>query len=649
MDAGPGRPLGSRGGRPAEGEAHRAGRSASSNDDVPMKRFRWPASLRGLAGLVALVPTLALGAGEGAPAPRTADPGAVALQTVDYANTRYAPLDAITRDNVARLRVAWTYSTGVLRGHEGAPLVVGGRMFVHTPFPNTVTALDLDHEGRILWRYAPRQDAGVVAVMCCDTVSRGLAYADGAVLLHQADTTLVSLDAETGRVNWSVRNGDPARGETNTATVLPVGDRVIVGISGGEYGARCHVTAYALRDGQRLWRAYATGPDADTLIDPDHTTELGRPVGRDASLASWEGDQWRTGGGCAWGWFAYDPALDLIYYGTGNPSTWNPAQRPGDNKWAMTIMAREPRTGVARWLYQMTPHDQWDYDGVNEMILTDGAVDGETRPLLTHFDRNGFAYTLDRETGALIRAAKFDPSVNWATRIETDPAAPGYGRPVVDPRFAPGTAGEDEVTKDVCPGALGAKNQAPAAYAPGTRLFYVPTNHMCMDIEPFHVTHQPGQPYVGATLALHPPRGPGDADGHTGAFVAWDGAAGRIAWSIPEPFSVWSGALATAGGVVFYGTLEGWLKAVDAATGRELWRFRTPSGIVGNVATYRHGGRQYVAVLSGVGGWAGIGLAAGLTDPADGSGAVGGYAALSAYTAPGGTLTVFALPDDGPP
>ncbi|GEP10805.1 methanol/ethanol family PQQ-dependent dehydrogenase [Methylobacterium gnaphalii] len=571
---------------------------------------------------------------------RLADPGQQVIQTVDYANTRYSRLDQVTAENVSRLKVAWTFSTGVLRGHEGAPLVVGHRMYVHTPFPNTVYALDLDHEGRILWSYAPKQAADVVPVMCCDTVNRGLAYADGAILLHQNDTTLVSLDAETGRVNWSVKNGDPAKGETNTATVLPVKDLVIVGISGGEYGARCHVTAYGLKDGKRIWRAYATGPDEDMLVDPDKTTELGKPIGKDSSLKTWDGDQWRMGGGCAWGWFSYDPALDLLYYGTGNPSTWNPAQRSGDNKWAMSIVARHPETGRAAWLYQMTPHDQWDYDGVNEMILTDQEVDGRPRHLLTHFDRNGFGYSLDRATGELVTAEKFDPTVNWATAIDRDRASPTYGRPLVDPRHAPETTGEDEVMHGICPSALGAKNQQPAAYSPQTHLFYVPTNHFCMDYEPFHVTYVPGQPYVGATLGLYPPPG----TDRTGNVIAWDGVKGRIAWSLPERFSVWSGTLATAGGVVFYGTLEGWLKAVDARDGHELYRFKTPSGIVGNPMTFMHDGRQYVAVLSGVGGWAGIGLAAGLTDPADGSGAVGGYAALSQYTAAGGQLTVFALP-----
>jgi PQQ-dependent dehydrogenase (methanol/ethanol family) len=590
------------------------------------------------ASLLAALPLACLaGAAAAAEAP--------VLQTLDYANTRYSDLDRINSGNVGRLKVAWTFSTGVLRGHEGAPIVVGHVMVVHTPFPNVVYALDLDQGGKILWRYAPRQDPNVIAVMCCDTVSRGLAYADGRLFLQQADTTVVALDPETGRVLWSVKNGDPGRGETNTATVLPVHGKLIVGLAGGEYGARCHVTAYDQASGKRLWRAYATGPDADMLVDPDKTTALGRPVGTDSSLKSWEGDQWRTGGACSWGWFSYDPDLNLVYYGTGNPATWNPTQRPGDNRWAQAIIARDADTGLARWVYQMTPHDQWDYDGVNEMILTEQVIGDRPRKVLTHFDRNGFGYTLDRATGALLVAEKFDPTVNWASRISVDPAAPDYGRPLVDRRYAPGEADEDETTKNICPGALGAKNQQPAAYSPRTRLFYVPTNHMCMDYEAFRVTYTPGQPYVGATLTLHPPEG----TDRTGAFIAWDGAKGRIAWTIPEPFSVWSGALATAGDVVFYGTLEGYLKAVDARDGHELYRFKTPSGIVGNVTTYLHAGKQYVAVLSGIGGWAGIGLAAGLTDPADGSGAVGGYAALSQYTAPGGQLTVFELPEPAPP
>lgn len=571
------------------------------------------------------------------------DEGQWAIQTGDYANTRYSELDQINRDNVDELQVAWTFSTGVLRGHEGGPLIIDDIMYVHTPFPNNVYALDLNDKGKILWSYKPQQDPEVIAVMCCDTVNRGVAYANGMILLHQADTTLVALDAKTGEVKWKVKTGDPSVGETNTATVMPVGDKVIVGVSGGEYGVRGRVTAYSLADGSEVWKAYSTGPDEEMLVDPEKTTHLGEPIGADSSLNSWEGDQWKIGGGTTWGWYSYDPELNLIYYGTGNPSTWNPSQRPGDNKWSMTIMARDADTGMAKWFYQMTPHDEWDYDGVNEMILTDQEVDGEMRKLLTHFDRNGLAYTLDRETGELLVAEKFDPVVNWTTGVEMDPTAEDYGRPEVVAEYSTEQNGEDTNTTGVCPAALGTKDQQPAAYSPDTGLFYVPTNHVCMDYEPFRVAYTAGQPYVGATLAMYPAPG---SHGGMGNFIAWDNIKGEIVWSLPEQFSVWSGALATAGGVVFYGTLEGYLKAVDAKTGEELYSFKTPSGIIGNITPYMHDGKQYIAILSGVGGWAGIGLAAGLTNPNDGLGAVGGYAALSDYTQLGGQLTVFELPGE---
>jgi lanthanide-dependent methanol dehydrogenase len=564
----------------------------------------------------------------------------VVMPTQTYDNQRYSGLSQITAANVGKLQVAWTFSTGVLRGHEGAPLVIGDVMYVHAPFPNTVFALDLNHEGKILWRYEPKQDPNVIPVMCCDTVNRGVAYGDGKIFLHQADATLVALDAKTGKVVWSEKTDDAAKGATGTSAPMVIKDKVYVGVSGGEFGVRGWIAAYNIKDGKQIWRGYSMGPDSDLLIDPQKTTSLGKPVGADSSLKTWQGDQWKIGGGDTWGWYSYDPQLNLIYYGSGNPSTWNPKQRPGDNKWSMTIFARDPDTGAAKWVYQMTPHDEWDYDGVNEMILTDQQIDGKMRKTLVHFDRNGFAYTLDRGTGELLVAEKYDPSVNWASKVDMDKNSPTYGRPLVLPKYSTEHQGEDTNTQGVCPAALGTKDEQPAAYSPVTGYFYVPTNHVCMDYEPFRVAYTAGQPYVGATLSMYPP--PGQTN--MGNFVAWDAKAGKIVWSLPEQFSVWSGALATKGGVVFYGTLEGYLKAIDAKTGKLLYKFKTPSGIIGNVTSYEHGGKQYVAVLSGVGGWAGIGLAAGLTDPHAGLGAVGGYAALNDYTSLGGTLTVFALP-----
>ena len=557
----------------------------------------------------------------------------------DYANTRYSKLNQINATNVGKLQVAWTFSTGVLRGHEGGPLIIGNMMYVHTPFPNKVYALDLSKDNQIVWKYEPKQDPNVIPVMCCDTVNRGLAYADGKIFLHQADTTLVALDAKDGKVVWQMKNGDPSKGETGTSAPMVVKDKILIGISGGEFGVHCHVTAYDLKSGRRVWRGFSQGPDDQLLVDPEKTTELGKPIGKDSSLKTWQGDQWKTGGGCTWGWLSYDPQLNLVYYGSGNPSTWNPSQRPGDNKWSMTIFARNPDNGQAKWVYQMTPHDEWDYDGVNEMILADQQIGGQARKLLVHFDRNGLGYTLDRDTGELLVAEKYDPKVNWTSGVDMNKSSPTYGRPKVLPQYSTDQQGEDVNTKNICPAALGTKDEQPAAYSPDTGLFYVLTNHVCMDYEPFRVSYTAGQPYVGATLSMYPPQG----ETHMGNFIAWDARTGKIVWSVKEQFSVWSGALATAGGVVFYGTLEGYLKAVDAKTGKELYKFKTPSGIIGNVTTYENNGKQYIAILSGVGGWAGIGLAAGLTDPTAGLGAVGGYAALSNYTSLGGQLTVFAL------
>ncbi len=552
----------------------------------------------------------------------------------NYSSTRYSELDQINASNVKNLKVAWTFSTGVLRGHEGGPLVMDGVMYVHSPFPNKVFALDLNDNGRIIWKYEPKQDTSVIPVMCCDTVNRGLAYGDGKIFLSQADTTLVALDAKTGKRVWSVANGDPKKGATSTAAPMVVKDKVYVGISGGEFGVRGHLTAFNIKDGSLAWRGYSMGPDSDTLLDPQNTTHLGKAVGKDSGISTWKGDQWKIGGGTTWGWFSYDPDLNLVYYGSGNPSTWNPLQRPGDNRWSMTIFARDADTGMAKWVYQMTPHDEWDYDGINEMVLVDKEIKGKMRKALVHFDRNGFGYTMDRETGELLVAEKFDPAVNWATHVDMK-----TGRPQVVAKYSTEQNGEDVNSTGICPAALGTKDQQPSTYSPRTGLFYVPTNHVCMDYEPFRVSYTAGQPYVGATLSMYP--APGGT--HLGNFIAWDADKGKIVWSNKEPFSVWSGALSTAGDVVFYGTLEGYLKAVDAKTGKELYKFKTPSGIIGNVNTYTHNGKQYVAVLSGLGGWAGIGMAAGLTDPTAGLGAVGAYAALSDYTQLGGTLTVFEL------
>ncbi|WP_286722130.1 methanol/ethanol family PQQ-dependent dehydrogenase [Methylophaga sp. UBA2012] len=553
----------------------------------------------------------------------------------NYNNQRYSELTQINKDNVKDLNMAWSFSTGVLRGHEGNSLVIGDTMYVHTPFPNIVYALDLNNDGAMKWKYEPKQNYDeTVPVMCCDTVNRGLSYGDGKIFLNQADTTLVALNAEDGKVVWSDKRGDPKKGETSTGAAFVVKDKVLVGISGGEFGVRGYIKAYSL-DGKEQYTAYSTGPDKEMLVDPNKTMSMLKPVGKDSSLKTWQGDQWKIGGGTTWGWISYDPDLNMFYYGSGNPSTWNPVQRPGDNKWSMSLWGRDLDTGMAKWVYQMTPHDEWDYDGINEVILADQKVKGKMHKTAVHFDRNGFGYTMDRVTGELLVAEKYDPAVNWATGINMK-----TGLPERAAKYSTAANGEDVNTTGICPAALGSKDQQPAAFSPRTGLYYVPTNHVCMDYEPFEVEYVAGQPYVGATLNMFP--APGGT--HMGNFIAWDAREGKIVWSNPERFSVWSGALATATDVVFYGTLEGYLKAVDAQTGRELWRFKTASGVIGNVNTYTHDGKQYVSVLSGVGGWAGIGMAIpDLENSSDGLGAVGAYKALSSWTNLGGVLSVFSL------
>jgi PQQ-dependent dehydrogenase (methanol/ethanol family) len=561
------------------------------------------------------------------------DPAQWVMSAGNYANHRYSELTEINKDTVKDLKMAWSFSTGVLRGHEGNSLVIGDIMYVHTPYPNIVYALDLNNDGAIKWKYEPKQNYDdTVPVMCCDVVNRGLAYGDGKIFLNQADTTLVALDANTGSVIWSDKRGDPKKGETNTGVAHVFKDKVLVGISGGEFGVRGYVQAYDL-DGKVLYRAYSTGPDDEMMMDPELTTSMLKPVGKDSSLNSWSGEQWKIGGGTTWGWYSYDPDLNLYYYGTGNPSTWNPAQRPGDNKWTMALFARDLDTGVAKWVYQMTPHDEWDYDGVNELILVDQKVKDKMRKTAVHFDRNGFGYTMDRNSGELLVAEKFDPSVNWATSVSLKTGLPDRVM-----KYSPEANGTDTNTPGICPAAHGVKDQQPAAYSPKTGLFYVPTNHICMDLEPFEVEYVAGQPYVGAVVSMYPAE-----PNNMGNFIAWDAREGKIVWSNKERFSVWAGAMATAGDVVFYGTLEGYLKAVDAQTGRELYRFKTPSGIVGNVNSYQHNGKQFVSVLSGIGGWAGIGMTNNLENDSDGLGAVGAYKSLSSWTALGGVLSVFSL------
>ncbi|CAA9296271.1 MAG: Methanol dehydrogenase large subunit protein [uncultured Gemmatimonadetes bacterium] len=552
----------------------------------------------------------------------------------DYQSTRFSGLDQITTANVATLRPAWTFSTGVRRGHEAAPLVVGSTMYLVSPFPNQLFALDLNAPGgRLKWTYLPPLQRSAAGVACCDVVNRGAAYARGKVIYNTLDNQTVAVDAETGKEVWRTRLGDINRGETMTMAPLVVKDKVLVGNSGGEMGVRGWLTALDVESGKVAWRAYSTGPDKDVLIGPDFKPFYPQDRGKDLGVRSWPSNTWKVGGGTVWGWISYDPELDLVYYGTGNPGPWNPEQRPGDNKWTAAIFARDPDTGMARWAYQWSPHDVHDYDGVNENLLLDLPIGGRVRKVLVRPERNGYVYVMDRATGQVLSA---DPFVHITSALGVDLKTGEY---IPNPAKYPRTA--TPVT-DICPAAPGAKDWQPSAFSPRTGFIYMPHNNLCMDVESAEANYIAGTPYVGMSVIMKP--GPG---GHRGEFTAWDPVQRRAIWKIRERFPVWSGALATAGDVVFYGTMEGWFKAVDARTGRLLWRFKTESGIIGQPITYRApDGKQYVAVLSGVGGWPGA-VVAGQANPEDSTVALGFAGAMSdlgRYTERGGTLYVFALP-----
>jgi len=565
-----------------------------------------------------------------------------------YDADNYSPMAQINTENVKELRPAWSFSDGVLNGHEGAPLVVNGKMFINGPFPNRTYALDLDNPGKIVWEHNPKQSASARAVACCDVVNRGLAYWPGdgktpsLVFKNQLDGHLVAMNAETGQPYWIIENADIKVGATETQAPYVVKDEVLTGTSGAELGVRGYVTAYDVRTGEKKWRAYATGSDKDLLLAKDfniHNPQYGQA---NLGQATWEGDEWKIGGGTNWGWYAFDPGTNLVYFGTGNPAPWNATMRPGDNKWTMTIFGRDVDTGEARFGYQKTPHDEWDYAGVDVMMLSEQKDStGKLRKLLTHPDRNGIIYTVDRENGDLVSAHKIDDTVNWVKHVDMK-----TGVPIRDPEYA---TYMDHKGRDICPAAMGYHNQGFDSYDPQKQIFLLGANHICMDWEPFMLPYRAGQFFVGATLSMYPgPKGNRQAAEGLGQIKAYNAITGEIKWDKMERFAVWGGTLTTAGNIVFYGTLDGFLKARDTRTGELLWKFKLPSGVVGYPITYEHKGVQYVAIYYGVGGWPGVGMVFDLEDPSAGLGAVGAFKNLQRYTKQGGGVMVFSLGGHGP-
>jgi PQQ-dependent dehydrogenase (methanol/ethanol family) len=558
------------------------------------------------------------------------------LPNGDYASTRFSPLAQIKVANAANLHVVTTASTGIPHGHEGNPLVVNDTLYVVTPFPNNLIALDLRKPGGALkFVYEPHPDPRAAGRACCDVVNRGASFADGKIIYNLLDTTTVAVDAETGKEAWRTRLGSPETGETVTMAALVVKDKVLVGSSGGELGVRGWLAALDVKSGKLLWRAYQTGPDKDVLIDGRFHAFYKKDQGTDLGVSSWAGDQWKRGGGNVWGWISYDPQLNLIYYGTGNPGVWNPDLRPGDNKWSCAVIARDPDDGHAVWANQLVPHDHHDYDEIMENVLVD--MDWgkhKLRKLLFHPGRTGFMYVLDRETGELLSAEKFAASTNWASGYDLQ-----TGLPIEDKSKQTGTG---RIVQDICPSSTGGKEFIPSAFSPRTGLLYIPAHNTCMSYQGIPANYIAGTPYLGADVRMHP--GPG---GFQGELVAWDPVHARKVWSLrEEKLPVYSGILATAGDVIFYGTMDGRFRAVDARSGAELYKFHTGSGIVGNPMTYLGpDGKQYVAVYAAVGGWMGAVASPDVSadDPYAALGVVGAMKDIKKVTGPGDTLYVFGL------
>ena len=494
----------------------------------------------------------------------------------DASNTRYSALDKLTPANVGKLKVAWALQLGSLRSQESTPLVVGDTLYVTSSHgPKHVFAVDA-RTGTVRWRYSPEVPPGIDQFACCDVNNRGVAYANGKVFVGRLDGHLVALDAKTGKELWKSQVVDFTQGSVITSPPTIVKNLVITGFGGGEYGARGFIAALEQDSGKEVWRFW-------TIPGPG---ERGNET--------WKGDSWKLGGGVAWGIGSYDPKLNMLYYGTSNPSPWGASVRGPDtseygeftNLYTSTTLALNPDTGKLVWHYQSTPHDAWDYDGVNELVLTDLSIDGRMTPVALKADRNGFFYVINRETGKLISAKPFVP-INWATGVDLK-----TGRPVEVPDKRPRFKVR---AKEICPNLLGGKNWQPMSFNPQTGLVYIPTINLCMDMEGAEPTYQRGKFYLAFEFDLGK-SGPG---GYMSELMAWDPVKQQKVWGNKDELPWLGGTLTTKGGLAFHGDIKGMFKALDAKTGQLLWQFNTGSGISAAPITYELGGKQYVAVVSG--------------------------------------------------
>jgi len=526
----------------------------------------------------------------------------------DSGNTRYGKLDQITTKNVQRLKVAWVLQLGTLEAQESTPLVIGDTLYVTSSSgPKHVFAVEAK-TGTARWRYSPEIPADVQQTTCCGLDNRGVAYAKGKIFVTRLDGYLVALDARTGKELWKSQVVDYTQGAAITSPPTAVKNLVVTGFAGGEYGVRGYISAFDQDTGKEVWRLYTV------------------PATGEPGSETWKGDSWKFGGGAAWYVGSYDPQLNLLYYGTSNPAPWAAVVRGPDssaygdftNLFTASTLAIDPDSGKIVWHYQSTPYDAWDYDGVNELVLADVVVGGQTTPVLFKADRNGFFYVLNRKTGKLISAEPY-VFVNWATGVDK-----ASGRPIEIPEKRPRL---DTWARDICPNLFGGKNWEPMAYSPQTRLVYIPTFNLCMDLAGRTAEYKRGMFYLGSEWDLAKV-GPG---GHMSEAIAWDPIKNVKVWGNKEELPFMGGMLPTAGGLVFHGNIQGWFKALDASTGKLLWQFNTGSGISAGPVTYELDGKQYVAVVSGR-----------LVTPPSFLGHIGEK--IFASSPPGGALFVFELP-----
>jgi alcohol dehydrogenase (cytochrome c) len=501
---------------------------------------------------------------------------------------RFSPLDKISTENVANLTPAWALSVGdeKMRGQESQPVVKDGILYVTGSY-SRVFAVDAK-TGRKKWQYSARLPEGLLT--CCDVINRGGALLGEYFYFMTLDAKVVALNRETGKVVWSKKIDDHKAGFTATAAPLIVpskthGPLIVTGVSGSEFGIVGRVEARKADNGELVW-SRPTIEGHVGMLNGKPSTMTGK------KNETWPGEMWKFGGGAPWLGGTYDKETHQIFMGVGNPGPWNSHIRPGDNKWTCARIAINPENGEINWGFQTTPWDGWDYDGTNEVI----SFDFDGRKAAATADRNGFFYILDRENGKFIKGFPFVENINWAKGLDKN------GRPIYDEAFRAGDPADSKDGKKgkaifAIPSFLGGKNWMPMAYSPQTNLFYVPSNEWGMDLWNEPITYKKGAAYLGAGFTIKP-----IFDDHIGALKAVDPSSGKVLWSVKHETPLWGGVLATAGGLVFYGSPEGHLIALDAKSGKELWKFQTGSGIVGSPITWSQDGEQYVAVISGWGG-----------------------------------------------